>query len=161
CFDTRDCSAMYRPYRSGPAPMPSPENRLVIGCRRLGLLLALLCLNAIVPAGAQSPNPPGREPIAPIVGPPAQDARRVGLGERLFRDQRLSGNNTRSCASCHDVQTNGASAATRDLALDGQPLAFNTLTVFNASLSFRLNWEGKFRSLEELTERIIRNPLLM
>jgi cytochrome c peroxidase len=28
-------------------------------------------------------------------------------------------------------------------------------------LSFRLNWEGKFRSLEEHTERILRSPAIM
>ncbi len=27
-------------------------------------------------------------------------------------------------------------------------MPFNTLTVFNAALSFRLNWEGNFRTLE-------------
>jgi cytochrome c peroxidase len=44
---------------------------------------------------------------------------------------------------------------------EGQPIALNTPTVFNASLNFRLNWEGKFRSLEEGTEQTLRNPAIM
>ena len=139
--------------------MPSPPIGPVVRYRRLGLLLAFLCFTAVSPAAAQLPGP--QEPIAPILSPPAQDPRRVLLGERLFHDLRLSHNNTRSCSSCHDVATNGASANAHDPALDGRALALNTLTVFNASLSFRLNWEGKFRSLEEHADRIIRNPELL
>jgi cytochrome c peroxidase len=79
----------------------------------------------------------------------------------LFADRRLSHSDTHGCSTCHDVGTNGASANARDLMPDGRPHAFNTLTVFNASLNFRLNWEGNIRSLEESTERILRNPMIM
>lgn len=74
---------------------------------------------------------------------------RVALGEALFSDVRLSGDGRRSCASCHDLATNGASGVKRDLAPDGQPLPLNTNTVFNAALSYRLDWAGQERSLEE------------
>ncbi len=40
-------------------------------------------------------------------------------------------------------------------------MALNTPTVFNASLSFRLNWEGNVRSLEEGAEHSLRNPAIM
>jgi len=36
-------------------------------------------------------------------------------------------------------------------------LPFNTPTIFNAALSFRLNWEGNFRTLEEHTESSLEN----
>jgi cytochrome c peroxidase len=39
--------------------------------------------------------------------------------------------------------------------------ALNTPTVFNASLNFRLNWEGNFRSLEDHAEQTLRNPAIM
>jgi hypothetical protein len=42
-----------------------------------------------------------------------------------------------------------------------RPLALNTPTVFNASLNFRLNWEGNFRSLEDHAKRTLRNPEIM
>jgi len=132
-------------------------------CSFACLLLALVCLNAISPADAQSPafeGRAGREPITPIPPPRAQDPRRVQLGERLFGDRRLSHDNTHSCSSCHDIGTNGASANVQD-APDGQPLALNTPTVFNVSLNFRLNWEGNFRSLEEGIESSLRNPAIM
>ncbi len=74
---------------------------------------------------------------------------RIALGEALFSDVRLSGDGRRSCASCHDLATNGASGVKRDLAPDGQPLPLNTNTVFNAALSYRLDWAGQERSLEE------------
>jgi cytochrome c peroxidase len=76
----------------------------------------------------------------------------------LFHDPRLSHDNTRSCGSCHDTQTNGASAAARDLTSGGTQLPLNTPTVFNAALSFRLDWEGDFRSLEPQIEHILDNP---
>ena len=132
-------------------------------CSFACLLLVLVGLHAISPAHAQSPAfeaRTGREPITPISTPPAQDPRRVLLGERLFSDQRLSHNNTHSCSSCHDIGTNGASANVHDTP-DGQAIALNTPTVFNVSLNFRLNWEGNLRSLEEGIESSLRNPSIM
>src|SRR5262249_50266903 len=80
---------------------------------------------------------------------------------RLFNDSRLSHDDTHSCSSCHDVRTNGASTNARDLTPGGRPFALNTPTVFNASLNFRLNWEGNFRSLEDHAEQTLRNPAIM
>jgi len=130
----------------------------MIGC----LLAALICLNAASPATAQSPTlQADQEPITPIPATPVQDPRRVLLGERLFQDPRLSHNDTHSCRSCHDIKTNGASAHARDLTPERRPLALNTPTVFNASLNFRLNWEGNFRSLEDHAEQTLRNSEIM
>jgi len=128
--------------------------------------VALISLNAASPATAQSQTLPAgadQEPITPIPVAPVQDLRRVSLGERLFQDPRLSHNDTHSCLSCHDIRTNGASARDRDrdLTPEQRPLALNTPTVFNASLNFRLNWEGNFRSLEDHAEHILRNSEIM
>jgi len=127
------------------------------------LLLAIVCLSAASPVTAQSPireTSPGQEPITPVPAPRAQDPQRLSLGERLFSDRRLSHGNTHSCLSCHDIGSNGASANAHD-SPEGQPAALNTPTVFNASLSFRLNWEGNIRSLEEGVERSLSNPAIM
>ncbi len=127
------------------------------------LLLAIVCLSAASPVTAQSPireTSPGQEPITPVPAPRAQDPQRLSLGERLFSDRRLSHGNTHSCLSCHDIGSNGASANAHD-SPEGQPAALNTPTVFNASLSFRLNWEGNIRSLEEGIERSLSNPAIM
>jgi cytochrome c peroxidase len=126
-------------------------------------LLTVVCLNAASPAAAQTPPrevSDGREPIRPIPAHRTQDPQRLLLGERLFGDRRLSHDNTHSCLSCHDIGSNGASANTHD-APEGRPVALNTPTVFNASLNFRLNWEGNIRSLEEGIERSLNNPAIM
>lgn len=44
---------------------------------------------------------------------------------------------------------------------DRQPIELNTPTVFNAALSFRLNWEGNLRTLESQAEQTLRNPMTM
>jgi cytochrome c peroxidase len=43
----------------------------------------------------------------------------------------------------------------------GGSIALNTPTVFNASLNFRLNWEGNFRSLEDHAKQTLSNPAIM
>ena len=89
-----------------------------------------------------------QEPITPIPAPPLLNSLKVALGERLFNDPRLSGDGSRACSSCHDTQSNGADANRYDKAPDGSQLDLNTNTVFNAALSFRMDWEGDIRSLE-------------
>jgi cytochrome c peroxidase len=101
------------------------------------------------------------EPITPIPAPVVVDPLKVSLGERLFKDTRLSRDNSRSCSSCHDLGTNGASANRRDLGLDGRELPFNTLTVFNSTLNFRVGWEGKLRSVEADVESSLKSPQIM
>ena len=90
--------------------------------------------------------------------PPQADPMKLALGESLFEDTRLSHDGTRSCLSCHDTSTNGASARQHDDGLNGTDLPLNTNTVFNAALSFRFNWEGNYRTLEAQTEALMVNP---
>jgi cytochrome c peroxidase len=96
-----------------------------------------------------------------VLRPPTVDERRRALGERLFADPRLSGDFSRSCASCHDLRSNGATGNRLDIGLDGRSLSLNTATVFNAALSFRLGWQGGARSLEAQAEDLLRNPAIM
>jgi cytochrome c peroxidase len=144
--------------------MPPAATTPVPGRRIVCLLLALICLNAASPTTADTPTlrtSASQEPITPIPAVPASDPRRLALGERLFSDRRLSHDDTRSCSSCHDIRTNGAGANARDVTPEGQPLVFNTPTVFNAGLNFRLNWEGNARSLEDHAKQTLRNPAIM
>ena len=93
----------------------------------------------------------------PIPPPPAADPLKLALGERLFADPRLSANGTLTCASCHDIHTNGAGGGPKKAAPDGST-PIDALTVFNATLSFRLNWEGNYRALTAQAESSIENP---
>jgi cytochrome c peroxidase len=103
----------------------------------------------------------GVEPITPVPEPPAANPLKVALGERLFGDPRLSRGNTRTCSSCHDLGTNGASKNVHDIAVDRSYLSLNTPTVFNSTLSFRLGWEGEFRTLEAQAAATLQNPRIM
>ena len=124
-------------------------------------LLLLACIAAGSSAAfAQLPSP-SDEPITPIPAPAAESTPQAALGAMLFADPRLSGSGTISCATCHDLHSNGASAARRmplELA-NGKPV--NTLTVFNAALSFRFNWQGNARSLAEQAAGSLTNQAVM
>jgi cytochrome c peroxidase len=97
------------------------------------------------------------EPITAIPQPPAADPLKLALGESLFNDVRLSANEDFACITCHDIRTNGADGHRRPVAQDGMKPAFDTLTVFNAALDFRLNWEGNFRTLAGQVESSIES----
>jgi cytochrome c peroxidase len=132
----------------------------------------LICLSLSLPSSgamAQTPDsqPPtntqlaDQEPITPIPPPPAADPLKLALGELLFSDPRLSGDGQLSCSSCHDLQANGASAGRRTVAHDGSKAPFDTPTVFNAALSFRLNWEGNFHAFAAQAEASLENAANM
>lgn len=147
-----------------------PYLRLLIGLSTPTLLAAAIVADILA---AQTPpvadTPPqirgvtDQEPITPIPPPPAVDSRKRALGERLYNDVRLSAKGDFACASCHDLRTNGAGGRTAgkrpggDSPGNGNP-PLNTLSVFNASLSFRLGWEGSFRTLAAQAEASIENP---
>jgi cytochrome c peroxidase len=138
-----------------------PHRRLVWTC------LALLPLTSGAPAQAPVPRildaatAAEQESITPIPEAPPADPLKLAIGERLFADRRLSHDGTLACSSCHDIHTNGADDGRQTTARDGTKLRFNTLTVFNAALSFRLNWEGNFRTLEAQTQSSLENPANM
>ncbi len=98
------------------------------------------------------------EPITPIPMPPPADPLKLSLGEQLFADPRLSHDGKLTCMTCHDIRTNGSSSL-RGRDRKGGTRSFNTLSVFDAALSFRLNWEGNFRSLDAHIESSLENPV--
>jgi cytochrome c peroxidase len=101
------------------------------------------------------------EPIAPLPRSVALDPDKVRLGEKLFHDVRLSRGDVLACASCHLLADGGDDNLARSKGMGGKLLDFNSPTVFNAALSFRLNWRGNFRTLEEQIEAVLRAPDLM
>lgn len=86
---------------------------------------------------------------------------KAALGRDLFFDRRMSRSMRLSCASCHDLGTNGASAARFDRGDTERVMRFNTPTVFNSAFSFRLGWEGGFRDMHDLALGTIRSAHLM
>jgi cytochrome c peroxidase len=129
--------------------------------------LGWICVFVVLAGGGSAQAPPrptdssqvgaaaDEEPITPIPQPPAADPLKVALGEHLFNDKRLSADGRLTCSSCHDVRTNGAQGA----GTHNGTVRFDTLTIFNAALNFRLNWEGNFRSLDTQAESSLENPV--
>jgi cytochrome c peroxidase len=130
-------------------------------CLALSLVAGAAPEEAHDPAASASPHPAAAEPITPVPPPPTADPRKLALGQRLFADRRLSHDGTFACSSCHDLHTNGADKVQRRTERDGSRMPLTTLTVFNAALSFRLNWEGNFRTLEAQAEALLDNPANM
>jgi cytochrome c peroxidase len=135
--------------------------------QRFGVCLFGLLVAGATPAPAigvaASPPAPTSQPeeITPLPPLPPADPAKVALGEALFADPLLSADGTRACISCHDVRTNGADRNRFDIGTDGRPLPFNTLTVFNAALNFRLGWSGNAHTLEAQAAASLDNPQLM
>ncbi len=89
------------------------------------------------------------EPIQPIPFPRNLDPRRVALGERLFYDTQLSGDNTLSCNSCHDLSKGGADDKIYSIGVGGAVGEINTPTVFNAVNNMVWFWDGRATTLED------------
>lgn len=77
------------------------------------------------------------------------NAAKVTLGRRLFFDARLSGDGSRSCATCHDSAVAFAETVARSTNLHGEPVGRNTPSVLNAASLPLVLWDGRARSLEE------------
>lgn len=112
-------------------------------------------------AAASQPAREQQEPISPVSPAETIDMAKIALGEALFRDPRLSRHGTVACTSCHRLDEGGDDGRARSIAADGGLLDFNSPTVFNAALNFRLNWRGNFRALEEQNEAVLLDPSLM
>jgi len=101
------------------------------------------------------------EPIAPIPPVAVSNPEKVRLGEKLFRDVRLSHGDIRACTSCHLLDRGGDDDRAHSPGSDGQPLDFNTPTIFNVALDFRLNWRGNFLTLQEQNASALLDPRIM
>jgi cytochrome c peroxidase len=106
-------------------------------------------------------RPAGEEPITPVPRAVALDADKVRLGEMLFHDVRLSRDDALACSSCHLLAEGGDDNRADAPGSNGERPQFNAPTVFNAALSFRLNWRGSFRTLEEQNEAVLLDRHLM
>jgi cytochrome c peroxidase len=99
---------------------------------------------------------------APEFAPPSTPAL-VALGRRLFFDPRLSGPQTRSCASCHDPSKAFTDGRARALTLDGaaQSTARNTPSLINAAFEPTLFADQRAGSLEEQVARVLSSAAEM
>lgn len=85
------------------------------------------------------------------------------LGKLLFYDPILSGNNSRSCASCHNPTTYFTDTATSTSLQYNQHdfLPRNSPSLINAEYNHLLMMDGQHLSLQQQTKAVISNPIEM
>ena len=100
-------------------------------------------------------------PVLPLNNPLTEEG--VALGKKLFFDKRLSGNNTQSCASCHNPQNSFAENQSFSEGIDGRFGNRNAMPLFNLAWNFeeRFAWDGKELSLERQALEPVKNPIEM
>ena len=86
-------------------------------------------------------------------------AERVALGQQLFFDPRLSGDNTMSCATCHLPDKAFGDGLAQSKGHAGKILARNTPALLNVGFyASRYTWDGRARSLEQQALGPIQSP---
>jgi len=127
--------------------------------RRVGHTAALLAIVLSLVAGvaiAQS-----TEPISPIPLDQHLDPKKVELGELLFNDKRLSGDGSIACSSCHQLGMGGADGHQVSTGVGGNPMRVNTPTIFNSSLNFAEDWDGRAETLRQQANMVLHDQTTM
>ncbi|GJM62933.1 cytochrome-c peroxidase [Persicobacter diffluens] len=101
------------------------------------------------------------EPVQPIKARQDYNEEKVALGNKLYHDTRLSGDNTVSCASCHDLNTGGVDRLKFSKGINGQVGDINAPTVFNARYNHLQFWDGRAEDLQAQAGGPPMNPIEM
>jgi len=132
--------------------------RVRLCCAVLSCAVLMLLAPAIVQAGE---NVTYGFVIPPLEMPVALDVSKVRLGEKLFHDVRLSGDNSISCAHCHALSSGGADALPHSFGVNGAEGGVNTPTVYNADRNLAQFWDGRAATLEDQIDGPTHNPVEM
>jgi cytochrome c peroxidase len=95
----------------------------------------------------------------PIPADNAMTREGVALGRKLFHDPIISGDNTMSCASCHQQEfgfTDGGKRFSKGI--HGTEGTRNSMTLFNVGYGRQFFWDGRSSSLEDQALRPIQDP---
>lgn len=99
-------------------------------------------VNAFSPAYNRSPSP-----------------KQIALGEMLFFDPVLSGDNSRACASCHLPEKGFTDGINKSFAFgSSKELERNAPTILNAGLQASLFYDGRVAFLEDQVADVVLNP---
>ncbi|MBN8472985.1 cytochrome-c peroxidase [Corallococcus exiguus] len=128
-------------------------------------------LNSGVGLAASPPSPPAT--ATPPQLPPGVSAtlwrlavpkgseptpERVALGEKLFREKRLSVDNTVACMTCHEPELGFTDGKPLSEGVKQQKVARNSPTVLNALFNATQFWDGRAATLEDQAKLPILNP---
>lgn len=82
---------------------------------------------------------------------------KADLGELLFFDPILSGNNRRACASCHKPALAFTDGKTKSVSYSMRPLPRNSPTVINSGFQKKEFWDLRAGSLEDQLDSVVNN----
>ncbi|MDQ6987714.1 MAG: cytochrome c peroxidase [Mariprofundaceae bacterium] len=135
----------------------------------IAALIVVLLMSLSATAGEN--NPPAS--VAPLLRPaeaslwllpavqyPASDPfseTKKELGRRLFFDPRLSGNPSKTCATCHHPGLGWADGMARAMA-NQQGLGRHTPSLLNAAYEHAFFWDGRAASLEDAVSQDLLSP---
>jgi len=106
------------------------------------------------------PVPRGLPPVpVPLDNP--LSAAKIELGKQLYFDRRLSGDNTVSCADCHDPAKGWSNAENFATGVRGQKGGRNAPTIINSAYFPLQFWDGRSELLEGQALGPIQNPIEM
>mgnify|MGYP000862192744 CR=1 FL=1 len=99
-------------------------------------------------------------PIIPADNPLTVEG--VRLGRYLFYEERLSGDNTMSCASCHAPSVAFSDSPNAvSTGIDGIQGTRNAMALMNLAWETRFFWDGRAHTLEEQILFPVRDPIEM
>ncbi len=149
--------------------------------RRTMLVCAVLA-TAIASCRKPRPDPPtGGGPAVPVYDPTPYDlqtpanfppmvipqdnpltVKGVELGRYLFYEERLSGDNTQSCAGCHSPQAAFSDAPNvYSVGIDGLEGTRNAMALMNLGWETSFFWDGRAATLEEQILFPVADPVEM
>lgn len=141
--------------------MKGPRAKAVILVAALSLTGTIHAATSATPA--HSPGSALQSSPRIAAAPPARPAGLIAFGRELFFESRLSGDGSRSCASCHAPEKGFA---------DGEPLSRgynhtghfrNTPSLIGLATKSRLMWDGRYPAerLPDLVLEMIVSPVTM
>jgi len=118
--------------------------------------ISLSILTPITQAGVPDIGPLPPVPVNPD-NPPTPE--RIALGKKLFFDNRISGNGSMNCSSCHIPQTGWTLPTKYSVANEGFVERRNSPTLLNVGYNKALIWDGRAPSLEKQAVGSTKNPV--
>jgi cytochrome c peroxidase len=128
---------------------------------RKTFFFSIILLFLITPVASSWGAAMSSGPFSPLPTEKQHDAKIAKLGKKLFYDSRLSKDNQITCNSCHVNQLNGVDGRPKAIGPDNMIAKFNTPSLYNSTLSYRLFWDGRERILSNAIQSHIEDPTTM
>ncbi|MDX1445024.1 cytochrome-c peroxidase [Lishizhenia sp.] len=130
------------------------------------VLLSLLVFSCKEEVVSYSPTPyvlkePSHFPKMDIPADNPMTKEGVKLGRHLFYEERLSGDNTMSCASCHAPNLSFSDGEVTSTGIDGIAGNRNSMALVNLGYQHFFFWDGRSKTLEEQILEPVPNPIEM